>query len=129
MGGVGPRRPPAATRFRKGQSGNPKGRPKAGPRLPPSAFDIVIGRTLTVTLNGKAREVTVEEALQQRTYQDAIAGSRLARREIPKMIAKRETWLTAKKPKRGRIEMLSEPTDPDNADEALLLLGIAELDT
>src|SRR5205809_7236768 len=96
MSGVGPRRPPAATRFRKGQSGNPKGRPRAGPRLPPSAFDIVIDRTLTVTQNGKAREVMVEKALQQRTYQDAIAGSRLARREILKMIAKRETWLAAK---------------------------------
>ena len=39
------------------------------------------------------REVTVEEALQHRTYQDAIAGSRAARREVLKMIAKREQYL------------------------------------
>jgi hypothetical protein len=120
--------PPAANRFRKGQSGNAKGRPK-GPRPSTSAFDIVTDRTLTVTQNGRQRELTVEEALQHRMYQDAIAGSRAARREVLKMIAAREKWLAVRQRKRRRIQMLSEPTDPDNADEALLLLGIAELDT
>jgi hypothetical protein len=87
-------------------------------------------RTLTVTQHGKAREVAVEEALQHRTYQDAIAGNRGARREVLKMIAKREKWLAAKRPKQHHaIERLIEPTDPRNADEALLLLGIAEHDT
>jgi hypothetical protein len=124
----GLRRPPAATRFRKGQSGNPKGRPKACPRLPPSAFDIVIDRTLTLTHNGKPREVTIEEALQHRTYQQAIAGSRLAQREVLKMIAKREKWLGSRGGKHQPVQMLAEPADPDNADEALLLLGIAEPD-
>lgn len=128
-GGVGPGRPPVASRFRKGESGNPKGRPKARPSPPPSAFDLVIDRTLTVTQNGKPREVTVEEALQHRTYQDALAGNRAARREVLKMIAKRETWLAAKAPKHRPLKRLTEPVDPDNADEALILLGIAEPDT
>jgi hypothetical protein len=56
----------------------------------------VIDRTLTLTQSGKPREVTVEEALQHRTYQDAIAGNRATRREMLKMIAKREKWLAAK---------------------------------
>jgi hypothetical protein len=81
-----------------------------------------------VTQNGKPREVTVEEALQHRTYQDAIAGSRAARREVLRMIAKREKWLATKASKRQPLEMLVEPTDPDNANEALILLGIAEPD-
>ena len=112
MSAVGPRRPPAASRFRKGESGNPKGGPRAAPHRP-SAFDIVIDRTLTVTRNGKPREVTVEEALQHRTYQDAIAGSRAARREVLKMIAKREKWLGHEEAEAARpVEMLIEPTDP-----------------
>ena len=49
----------------------------------PSAFDIVFDKTLTVTQGGSERALTVEEALQLRTYQDAIAGNRPARREIP----------------------------------------------
>ena len=97
---VGPGRPPVESRFRKGQSGNPKGRPKKAKPQAASAFDIVIDRTLTVTQGGMPREVTVEEALQHRTYQDAIAGSRSARREVLKMIAKREQYLA--RPRRPR---------------------------
>jgi len=65
-----------------------------------------------------------------RVSRDAIAGNRAARREVLKMIAKREKWLATKMPKKYRpMEMLTEPTDPGNANEALLLLGIAEPDT
>lgn len=42
------------TRFRKSQSGNPAGRPKAR-RPHVSAFDIVFDKTLTVTQNGIER--------------------------------------------------------------------------
>ena len=122
--------PPAANRFRKGKSGNPKGRPRAGPRPAGSAFDIVTDRSLTVTQNGRQRELTVEEALQHRTYQDAIAGSRLAQRQVLKMIAKREKWLAARGKRRPtHIQLVPEAADPDNADEVLLLLGIAEPDS
>ena len=38
-------------------------------------------RTLTVTEGGHVREMTVDEALQQKTYQAAIAGSRMAQRK------------------------------------------------
>src|SRR5262249_17872343 len=128
MSGVGPGRPPEAGRFPKGTSGNPKGRPKSRRVSSVSAFDIIIDRTLTVTQGGKPREVTVEEALQHRTYQEAINGNRAAQREVLKMIAKREKWLAARRPCPG-IKFLMEPTDPDNANEALLLLRIAEPDT
>ena len=87
-------------------------------------------RTLTRTQSGKSREVTVEEALQHRTYQDAIAGNRAAQREVLKMIERREKWLATNRPKQQQaVEWLIEPKDPRNADEALLLLGIAEPDT
>ncbi len=106
------------------------GRPRSQRDRSTSAFDSVIDRTLPVTHNGEPREVTVDEALQHKTYQDAIAGNRAARREVLKMIAKREKWLAAKAPKKHRpVERLIEPTDPENANEALVLLEIAELDT
>src|SRR5262249_29710281 len=55
-----------------------------------SAFEIVLEKRVTVTQAGIDQELSVQEALQLRTYQDALAGSRAARREVLKMIAKRE---------------------------------------
>ncbi len=118
--------PPAGGRFRKGQSGNPKGRPrKVETAKPGSAFDIIIDKMLTVTQGGVPREVTVEEALQHQTYKDAIAGNRAARREVLKMIAKREAYLAARESKPGPKVEIRKETDPTNADDAMLILGIA----
>ena len=129
---TGPGNPPVASRFPKGRSGNPKGRPKAEKKTSTgSAFDIVIDRTLTVTQSGTSREVPMEEALQHRTYQDAIAGSRPARREVLKMIARRERYLAGKHGEKRafrKVEDRIEPHDPENAEAALLLLGIATRD-
>jgi len=128
MSDVGPGRPPPGRAVRKGTSGNSKGRPKSRRASSISAFDIIMDRTLTLTQGGKPREVTLEEALQHRTYQQAIQGNRAAQRDVLKMIAKREKWLAAKRPV-SWPKLLMEPKDPDNANEALLLLGIAEPDT
>lgn len=127
---VGPGRPPVRTRYRKGESGNLKGRPKGrGKRTPEksgSAFDIVIGRTLTVTQGGVPRGLTVEEAMQHRTYQEAIGGNRSAQHDVLKMILKRDKALSARKgPVKITAEHRMEPVDPENADQALLILGVA----
>ena len=68
--------------FRKGRSGNPGGRPTASRASQGSAFDIVLEKTLTVPHQGGTREITMEEALQQRTYRDALAGKRIAQRQV-----------------------------------------------
>jgi len=114
--------------FPKGRSGNLKGRPTSS--LPPksSAFEVLVEKTLTVAHNGGTREITVEEALQQRTYRDAVAGKRMPQREVLKWIMQREAWLAKHAPQapQSKIRRHISP-DPDNADAALLLLGIATL--
>ena len=81
---------------------------------------------LTVTGPGGTREITAEEALQQRTYRDALEGKRPAMREVLGWIRKREAWLAKHMPKASRHHPVLRLTgDPDNADTALLLLGIA----
>jgi Family of unknown function (DUF5681) len=116
-------------RFKPGKSGNPKGRPKKVVEARTSAFDVVIDRTLTITRNGQPREVSMEEALQHRTYQDAIAGKRMAQREVLNWIRKREAWIAARNATKGtrKIEVKQSP-DPMNALDALLILGIATPD-
>jgi uncharacterized protein DUF5681 len=112
--------------FPKGHSGNLNGRPRASRAPKSSAFEVLVEKTLTVADRHGTREITVEEALQQRTLQDALAGKRMAMREVVKWIIKREEWLAKHAPKvrRPMRPFLTSP-DPDNADAALVLLGIA----
>jgi hypothetical protein len=116
-------------RFQKGQSGNPAGRPKAR-RPHVSAFDVVFDKMLTVSQGGVEREFTVDEALQLKTYQAALKGSRMAVRAVLKMIEKREVALAARAPK---VEpRKSNPYiliyDSDSANEAMELLDIASIE-
>jgi len=108
----------------KGQSGNPAGRPKKRrPHI--SAFDIIFDKSLTMHRNGVERELTIEEALQMQTYQSALQGKRLAVRQVLKMIEKREIALGADAPAKTPIRLEVEH-DSDNANEAMLILGIAQ---
>ena len=112
--------------YGKGQSGNLGGRPKSrAPRS--SAFDIVVEKTIIVTYHGIAREITAEEALQQRTYQDAMAGKGMAIRTVLKWIEKRDAWLEKHAPRAPLPAAVTRriSPDPDNADTALPLLGLA----
>jgi hypothetical protein len=118
-----------STQFKKGQSGNPKGRPRrVGFELASSSYDVIFDRTLAVTSDGVTKELGVEEALQLRTYNQALEGNRRAQRRILKMIAQREKAV-ARRPRRYRpIEIVKEHDDPDNAFDALLILDLAKLD-
>ena len=112
------------TRFSKGQSGNPKGRPKQR-RPHVSAFDIIFDKTLTVTVNDVERELTIEEALQLRTYQAALKGSKMAVRTILKMIEKREAALARRSPRLSPSIRVVHEHDALNAHAAMQILGIA----
>ena len=117
--------PSHATRFAKGRSGNPNGRPRAHLLQTASAFDILLDRRLTITEAGVTRALTVDEALQHKIYEQAVAGKRMGIRILLKMIARREKALAATAPPAVPIRLLYERHDPTNAYDALLILGIA----
>ena len=53
-------KPPAGTQFRKGQSGNPRGRPRGSKRQAP--YETVLGQAVTVREDGTTRRMTAAEA-------------------------------------------------------------------
>ena len=70
--------PPASTRFRKGQSGNPRGRPKNRHREIP--YDAVLGQMVTIRVDGRERRVTAAEAFLLQLTQKGLAGDSAAAR-------------------------------------------------
>lgn len=82
---AGYRKPPAASRFRKGVSGNPKGRPRGQHTEPP--HEAVLGQMVTLREAGSERTVTAAEAFLLQTARKGLAGDGTAARIIMDAIA------------------------------------------
>ena len=74
---VGYKRPPKAHQFKKGRSGNPRGRRKGS-----KSFETLVREELSkkvqVKTNGKVKSLSVAQALLMRTLREGISGSRRA---------------------------------------------------
>lgn len=71
---VGYRRPPVSSRFRKGQSGNPRGRPRGRHRSPP--YEAVLGKMVTIREGGAERRITAAEAFLLHVTKKGLEGRR-----------------------------------------------------
>jgi hypothetical protein len=70
---VGYRKPPKATRFKPGQSGNPKGRPKGSPNLA-NDLSAELGEQITVREGGEPHRVSKQRALIKSLMAKALQG-------------------------------------------------------
>lgn len=75
---VGFGKPPSATRFQKGRSGNPRGRPRNRHREIP--YDAVLGQMVTIREGGRERRITAAEAFLLQLTQKGFAGDSVAAR-------------------------------------------------
>jgi Family of unknown function (DUF5681) len=78
MTDVGYGTPPNSTRYRKGQSGNPKGRPRGRHNQPP--YEAVLGQMVTIKEDGLERRVTAAEAFLLQITKRGLDGDGTAAR-------------------------------------------------
>jgi hypothetical protein len=127
---VGYRRPPKHSRFKKGKSGNPRGRPKAKMSLA-DLLEHELQRPITVEEEGERRRMTRKEAIANRAIRRAIAGDFSLLTALIAMIPKlqsvgvadgRAAGETARERIAKKLEKISElfakknsPPDEDNS--------------
>jgi Family of unknown function (DUF5681) len=70
---IGYKRPPKSGQFKKGRSGNPKGRPK-GSRNFVTLLEHELGQTIVVNENGRKRKITRLQAMVKRMVAGALQG-------------------------------------------------------
>lgn len=82
---VGFAKPPKRTRFKKGRSGNPNGRPRKKPDFY-LELTKVLHENVTVTVDGQQERVTVQEALLLRLRDQALQGKIWAGKLLQKVV-------------------------------------------
>jgi hypothetical protein len=102
---VGFGRPPKQTKFRKGSSGNPQGRPKGSRNLA-----TVVARALeaqvTVTENGRCRTVTALDAAISTLVSKAVDGDLGALRQLIGLAGSKEVEEDSAKKQLTEIDLL-----------------------
>jgi hypothetical protein len=83
---VGYRKPPVHTRFKPGQSGNPRGRPKQARGLKTLSREILTQKVAVRTANGEKKIAKIEVVLQK-TIELAMKGNARALGEVMKLYA------------------------------------------
>jgi hypothetical protein len=123
---VGRGKPPRHTRFKKGQSGNPNGRPR-GSRNLGSLIKQELREPITVNENGHQKQLTKREAMVKRLVNSALAGDR---KFLPYLVEYEEARETQEEAARARKpEKLTTVTDKEWALQvARILRDSGELD-
>ena len=107
---VGYGRPPSAHRFKPGESGNPRGRPRRS-HSTAAVFEAMFRSTVPMMVDGRRRRLTVRQAMALRAMKEILTGN-------PRAI---ERWLTyAEKVEPRVIETDALQLDCDSLTEEQL---------
>jgi hypothetical protein len=113
---VGYARPPVATRFQPGQSGNPRGRPK-GARNLSTIVAAALGERVAVNENGKRRRISKMEAIVKQLVNRAASGEARATQLLLALVQAQEA--------QKRSATASADTEKINEADAFVMAELA----
>ncbi len=97
---IGFGKPPKKTRFTKGKSGNPKGRPKGSKDFASDLRDVLDAK-VAVTENGTLRKVTSQKATLMRLREQALKGDARAMKQLLDLAKEQAVEDWSRKAERG----------------------------
>ena len=125
---VGYGHPPEAHRFTKGQSGNPRGRPKGTtsrkPTRPPDPLATIVrdeaSRLISVREGDRTVTLSMQQVIIRGLFVDAVKGDSRARRHVLEMLALSEDEVprTAEQPRRPFEIVIVAPKARQADDDA-----------
>ena len=113
---VGYQKPPVKSRFAKGASGNPKGRPRVGKRMRTSLKEI-LAEKIDVREGGRTRKMSKYEALNTVLVNAALKGDMKALLKILSMVS-----ASAMREQFERLTERAEPVTDESAARAYMRL-------
>ena len=112
---VGYRRPPKRTQFKKGQSGNPKGRPKGARGLDTMIIEELKAKII-VSENGRSKKLKKAEAIVKQVVNKALTGDHKAISQVLTVSQRHEEKLAAK----GKPILETLPEEDQQVMQSLL---------
>jgi hypothetical protein len=98
---VGYGKPPRHTRFKKGQSGNPRGRPKGSKNLP-TLLTEALNEPVVIAENGRRRKITMRQAIIKQLVKRSATADLRAMKILLDMVRD--------------LERQAEPASPETAE-------------
>lgn len=109
---VGYGKPPKHSQFKKGQSGNPKGRPKGAKNISTILHEQLF-RPLTITENGRRKQIPLIDAFFRRLGKSALEGDPRSQDRLIRLLPMAATG-------GSEGDEVTESPDMDVNDEAIL---------
>ena len=122
---IGRGRPPKASRFRKGESGNPEGRPRGTQPRIKSPIEKLIVRGVMMTVGGVRKRVPITDFTAAKLMQEANKGSVPALRELNRMAEAAAATRRLEAARETPHEVSFTISGLYNADDAICILNLA----
>lgn len=115
---VGYKKPPKHSQFKKGKSGNPKGRPKKQENTINDILEKIFKRPIKVSQNGEVKTISQQEAFFNALFKKACEGHGASQTLLYKLMLSFDEDIKIQNKKKKQLNLKCDYTNPIEAQKA-----------